>query len=173
MTASNYQNRFCSECKRINSVRGIADTLEYAHREKIPMVILQTDYSKAFPSISKIHITEVLTAHGFPTEFINRINTLTNIVPMKVQINRFLSELMHAQKGTGQGDPLSSHLYDLAANPLNIMLAESDIPTRPPLPNNKSITLEAYADDNCIPLSNDIQRIKNTIELIKTFKNVR
>ena len=166
------QKGFIKGKSAAENVRGITDTLEYAHRKKIPMVILQTDYSKAFPSISKIHITEVLTAHGFPTEFINRLNTLTNTVPMKVQINGFLSELMHAQKGTGQGDPLSSHLYDLAANPLNIMLAESDIPPRPPLPNNKSITLEAYADDNCIPLSNDIQRIKNTIELIKSFKNV-
>ena len=136
------------------------------------MVILQTDYSKAFPSISKHHITEVMKAHEFPVEFIKMINILTKNVPMKVQINGFLSETMHAERGTGQGDPLSSHLYDLAANPLNIMLAESDIVPRPILPNNKEITLEAYADDNGIPLSNNIQRIKDTIELIKNFKNV-
>ena len=86
---------------------------------------------------------------------------------MKVQINGFLSETMHAERGTGQGDPLSSHLYDLAANPLNIMLAESDIVPRPILPNNKEITLEAYADDYGIPLSNNIQRIKDTIEFQK------
>ena len=79
---------------------------------------------------------------------------------------------MQAERGTGKGDPLSSHLYYLAANPLNIMLAESDIVPRPILPNNKEITLEAYADDNGIPLSNNIQRIKDTIELIKNFKNV-
>ena len=34
------------------NVRGIADTLQYAHQTKTPMVILQTDYRKAFPSIS-------------------------------------------------------------------------------------------------------------------------
>merc|ERR1712215_127111 len=34
------------------------------------------------------------------------------------------------------------------------------------------ITLEAYADDNCIPLTSDTQRIQDTVELIKRFKNV-
>ena len=154
------------------NVRGISDTLQYAHRKNTPMVILQTDYSKAFPSISKHHITEVMKAHEFPNEFIRMINILTKNVPMKVQINGFLSDTMHAERGTGQGDPLSSHLYDLAANPLNIMLAESDVVPRPPLPNNKAITLEAYADDNCIPLTSDTQRIQDTVELIKRFKNV-
>ena len=71
------------------------------------MVILQTDYSKAFPSISKHHITEVMKAHEFPHEFLKMINTLLKSVPMKAQINRFLSETMHAERGTGQRDPLS------------------------------------------------------------------
>ena len=91
---------------------------------------------------------------------------------MKVQINGFLSSIMYAEQGTRQGHPLSSHLYDLAANPLNITLAESSVTPRPILPNNKEITLEAYADDNCIPLRNDIPQIQNTINLIQTFKNV-
>ena len=57
----------------------------------------------------------------------------------------FSSNVMYAEQGTGQGHPLSSHLYDLATDPLKIMVAESNITPRPILPNNKEIALEAYA----------------------------
>ena len=156
------------------NVRGIADTLKYAHRHDVPMVVLQTDYSKAFPSISKKHIEKVLHLHGFPLPFITMIKKLTKISPMKVQINGFLSETMYAERGTGQGDPLSSHLYDLAANPLNVMLAESPEVPRPTIPTqqNAQITLEAYADDNAIPLKANENGILRTIQLIESFRNV-
>ena len=81
---------------------------------------------------------------------------------------------MYAERGTGQGDPLSSHLYDLAANPLNVMLAESPEVPRPTIPTqqNAQITLEAYADDNAIPLKANENGILRTIQLIESFRNV-
>ena len=38
------QKGFIKGKSAAENVRGIADTLEYAHRKKIPMAILQTDY---------------------------------------------------------------------------------------------------------------------------------
>ena len=155
------------------NVRGISDSLKLAHRHQLQWVVLQTDYSKAFPSISKQHIENVLRIHGFPQLFITMIKQLTRISPMKVQINGFKSDTMYAEKGTGQGDPLSSHLYDLAANPLNVLLAESPEVPRPIIPGqDDQLTLEAYADDNAIPLRADIPGIIRTIDIITSFKDV-
>merc|ERR1712155_73176 len=83
-----------------------------------------------------------------------------------------LSRQVRLERGTGQGDPMSSFLFNLAATPLNIFLSES--PAVPRLRvNGRSIAPVYFADDNAILLSGtQLAPIMETIDKIIDFEKV-
>ena len=67
------RNRSGMEC-----IRGISDIPQHATQNKIPLILLQTDYTKAFPTFSHEHIKNILRMHEFSDELTNMYKNLTN-----------------------------------------------------------------------------------------------
>ena len=76
------------------------------------------------------------------------------------------------ERGTGQGDPSSSFLFNLAVTPLNHFLSNSVIVPRIKF-GNIEVPPVSFADDNNLPLDGtQPQMIKDTLDKIIEFEQV-
>ena len=82
--------------------------------------------------------------------------------------NRKISHPFNLERGTGQGDPSSSFLFNLAVTPLNHFLTNSPI-----VPRITFGQVTVPPDDNNLPLDgNKPQMIKDTIHKITEYERV-
>ena len=84
------------------------------------------DFSKAFDSVSHKHIFNVLKAMKFPQKFLGYIRKLHMDPLIILEVNEIRSDLFGMVDSSGQGDPISAFLFNIAVEPFLIMLANSD-----------------------------------------------
>ena len=118
------KNKGCLEASRT-----LIDTIQHAKNHGLPLIIISTDFKKAFDSISLNHIEACLEVYKFPEKFRIAFMRLVRHGTMTFQVNSSSSEDHDLLAGVGQGDPKSSYAYNLAAAPLNHYLSKSpDVP---------------------------------------------
>ena len=113
-----------------------------------------------------------LEFYEFPEKFIKATMKLVRNGTMKFEVNGHLSDECELQKGTGQGDPKSSYLYNLAVTPLIEYLVNS-----PEVPRfeigEKSMPPSCFADDNITMLKGDnADVIIQVMEKVAEFERV-
>ena len=134
--------------------------------ENKPLMILSTDFSTAFDSITFNHIENSLRFMEFPANFIKAFMKLVNNGTLQVEVNNNKSADYQILSGTGQGDPKSSYTFNCSVAPLNHLIANSPIVYSPFKP-------VFFADDNLIPLQEDRpQEILQLIRKIQQYEEV-
>ena len=127
-------------------------------------MILFTDFSTAFNSITFNNIENSLRFMEFPDNFIWAFMKLVANWTLHVEVNNSKSADYRIVYGTGQGDRKSSYTFDCSVAPLNHLIANSPIIYTPFKP-------VFFADDNLIPLQGDRpQEILWFIRKIQQYK---
>jgi len=142
------------------------DAITHAKTEGRPLMILSTDFSTAFDSITFNHIENSLRFMEFPDNFIRDFMKLVNNGTLQVEVNNSKSADCRILSGTGQGDPKSSYTFNCSVAPLNHLIANLPIIYTPFKPF-------FFADDNLIPKQGDRpQEILQLIRKIQQYKEV-
>ena len=105
--------------------RTVIDAIYEAAQRDTPLININTDVFKAFDMIDRQHIYNCLTFYGFPLKFVEAYKRLTQNSTAEFEVNQELSHQVDLERGTGQGDPSSSFLFNLAVTPLNHFLTNS------------------------------------------------
>ena len=123
--------------------------------------MLSTDFSSAFDSITFQHIENVMKIYNFPREIIAATMKMVNGT-YSIEINGQHSEDENLLASSGQGDPKSAGLFNLAVAPLNHLLA-----SHPAILRNSYPVF--FVDDVLLPLDgSNIHAILDLIEKITT-----
>ena len=159
--------RGCMEASRT-----VIDAVRTATEEGTPLIVMNTDMYKAFDTIDKDHILNCLEFFEFPPAFRRAVERLTRTAVAKYEVNGKLSDEVQVERGTGQGDPVSSFAFNLSVTPLNLALA-----ALPAIPRVRVRGMEVspvfFADDNSILLmGHSLPEILATIQKIKDYEKV-
>ena len=160
------QHGFTSSHSISEATRPMIDAITHAKSEGRPLMLLSTDFSTAFDSITFDHIENCLKYMDFPDIFIKAFMKLVNNGTLQVEVNNSKSADFEIRSGTGQGDPKSSYTFNCSVAPLNHLIANSPLIYTPFKP-------VFFADDNLIPLQGDRpQEILQLIRKIQQYKEV-
>ena len=153
--------------------RLIYDILHYSEKENIPGLLMLIDFEKAFDSVSWEFLYETLKLLGFGPKMIKWITLFnTNIIVLQ---SGFLSQLFPINCGCRQGDPISSYLFILGAQILQIMVSRNQTIKGIKI-NKKEIKLTQFADDTTLVLDgtrSSLQATLNTLEIFGTLSGLR
>ena len=140
----------------------------YLQQSKVEGGILFLDQEKAFDRVDHEYMFKVMTAFGFPEDFINNIRTLYKGAKSMIKINGFLSDSFDILSGVRQGDPLSPLLFVLVIETLAILIRTDQNIFGIKLPGlSDFIKVILYADDTAIPFSfkKELPFIKKALDL--------
>ena len=156
----------------LEASRTVLDVAQHSIRTGLPLIIISTDFRKAFDCISLNHIEACLDIYQFPAEFRTAFMRLVRNGTMAFQVNSSTSQDYDLMAGSGQGDPKSSFAYNLAAAPLNHYLATSpDVPRYEV--DGDSIEPVYFADDDLMFLQGDkIELIIRMLEKMGQYRLV-
>ncbi|GJN41102.1 hypothetical protein PR202_gn00429 [Eleusine coracana subsp. coracana] len=148
----------------------VQQTTSFLHSQKQPRVLLKLDISKAFNLVSWSFLLEVLEKLGFGSIFRDILSGLFTTSSTQVLLNGTLGDFIHHRRGLRQADPLSSMLFILVMDTLNLMVAKaSDMGLLQPLssrPIQHRISL--YADDVVLflwPVANEMDLTVNLLQI--------
>ena len=156
----------------LEASRTVIDVIQYAKRKGLPLLVISTDFRKAFDSISLNHIEACLEVYQFPEAFKSAFMRLSRNGTVAFEVNSSISQDHDIEAGVGQGDPKSSFAFNLAAAPLNHFLSES--PTVPRFKiEEEEVDPIFFADDDLMLLEGDkIDLIIQMLTKISQFKQV-
>ena len=103
-----------------DAVRSIDDILDYTKKYEIQGRLIAIAFKKAFVSVSRDFLFRTLSAFRFGSSFIQWIKTFYNDISSCVMNNGFATAPFEIQRGVRQGDPLSSYLFIIVLEILNI-----------------------------------------------------
>ena len=158
-----------------DAVCPIFDAQDIAVKQDRPALLVGLDLSKAFDMVSHKFLFEVLMKMGFPNEFIHIIKTLISIPEVAFYIFGKLSEFFDQVDGTGQGDPISSFLFNLTIVILLLKLCHSPLIDRFTIDvdSNLGMSPEAFADDVNIMLNATPDTLQNLMRITTEFGNLQ
>ena len=163
---------FTKDKGTLEASRGVIDAIRHANRKAKPLIVISTDFKKAFDSISLDHVEKCLELYQFPPRFRVAIMRLVRSGTMQFQINASTSQDHDLKAGSGQGDPKSSGIFNLSVQPLNHFLAKSPEVPRYEV-DNEGLHPISFADDNLLLLQGDkIEQILFTIRKILSYRQV-
>lgn len=135
---------------------GIIITHEIIHSLKIskkPGMLLKLDFSKAFDSLSWMHIKKVLIAFGFAAPWVRWVMSLISSSVFSILFNGIPSSPFHPSRGIRQGDPLSPFLFVIMAEGLGRSIKSAQQPLclkGLSFHNSPTFTHQQFIDDNMI-----------------------
>ena len=156
----------------LEASRTVLDVTQHAKKNNLPLILISTDFYKAFDSISIDHIENCLQLYEFPPAFIQAFMRLARNGTAQFEVNSQLSDDQQILKGTGQGDPKSSFGYNVSSAPLNHYLAASPTVPRYTVGNEEAPPV-FFADDALLQLLGDrIDEIINMLQKISEYYQV-
>ncbi|XP_048493141.1 uncharacterized protein LOC104908756 [Beta vulgaris subsp. vulgaris] len=146
------------------------EIIESCKRFKSEAVLLKLDFHKAFDSISWSYLDWVLEQMGFPDQWREWMKSCVMSASASILVNGSPTQPIKLQRGLRQGDPLSPFLFNLAVEPLNLLMKKGlnlglwdGIASRP---NGCIVSHLQYADDTiifCPPSMDYLCNIKKTL----------
>ncbi|KAM4034738.1 LOW QUALITY PROTEIN: uncharacterized protein ACNLHF_021423 [Anomaloglossus baeobatrachus] len=130
--------------------------------------LLALDAEKAFDTVNWEWLELVLDKMGIMGTFRSYIKAIYADPQAKIATAGFLSKVIHLQKGTRQGCPLSPLLFDIAIEPLAQQFLKCETFTGIRV-GNKEIKLTCFADDMLLFLAEPEKQLQHILNLIESF----
>ena len=150
------------------SVRSIDDILEYTDSNDIEALLFSADFEKAFDSIDHCFLLSVLESFGFGPEFLQWVRVLFKNAESCVTNNGHSTGYFQLERGTRQGDPLSTYLFILALEIMFIQIRNNDQIKGLKI-NDNIIKFSAYADDTYF-IALDVPSLYQVFIVCNTFE---
>ena len=116
------QNGFVPGGNIFFSAHTIRDILFYCSKEKIDLIMLALDYTKAFDSVNFQFIHKAFDLFNFGDKFKTWVKLLYNGGKSCISNSGYLSETFEIERSTRQGDPISPLVFILVLEILFICL---------------------------------------------------
>ena len=151
----------------------VTHILQEADLHGRPLQLASFDIEKAFDRVGHLVIMQSLQQFGIPTITVEAIQRLALTGRFQVEVNGKLGQMKEIRTGSGQGDPLSSVLFNIATEPMNRAIAAGTISLAYKTIENRAIGPIIYADDNINPLSlTRGEQINDIVEIYRQYKEV-
>ena len=157
----------------MEATRSVMDVVQNAHRNQRPLVLLSSDFFKAFDTVSIEHIKNCLQFYEFPEKYIVAFIRMMQNGTATLEINGEMSPDVGVKTGTGQGDPKSSDAFKIGVMPLQFFLDNSVlVPRFRPYEDYECPSI-FFADDGTLGLDgNKVDEILMTVRFIEDFYKV-
>ncbi|KAL7277489.1 hypothetical protein ACG7TL_008410 [Trametes sanguinea] len=141
--------------------------IDWAEAKEINGVIVALDQEKAYDRIDHGYLWRVMKEFGLPESFVQTVQNLYEKAKTSVTINGLTSKPYAIYRGVRQGDPLSCLLFDIAIEPLSIMLRGSEIKGLAVPGMAQKIRATLFADDTTVYLSeeDDFSMVQNILDV--------
>ena len=152
--------------------RSVVDTRNIALHLNLPLAIVGLDFSKAFDTVAHRGLFKILRYLKFTERFIARLQLLLSNAQITLDINGLRHDAFPLQDGTGQGDPISSYLFNIVVEIFlnRIIHQQNSIMFEA---KGKKFLPEAYADDIHILAKGDrAEGITNIINTAQKFQEL-
>ena len=164
------QNGFVPGGNIFFSAHTIRDILFYCSKDKIDLIMLALDYTKAFDSVNFQFIHKSFDVFNFGDKFKTWSKLLFNGGKSCISNCGYLSETFEIERSTRQGDPISPLVFILVLEILFICL-RSDPNIRGIKIVKNEIKLTSYADDASYFLK-DKASAEKLLQVINQFSKV-
>ena len=153
------------------NIRILYDILYSSAKNHIPGLLVLVDFEKAFDTISRDFIVECLDTLGFDHSLIRWIQVLNNKSSAKIIQNGYLTDSIDISRGCRQGDPVSSFLFVIGAQFLNI-LAHQNRRIKGIRLDGKEYMLSQFADDTQFILDGTEESLNSTLQTLQFFEKI-
>jgi ribonuclease HI/exonuclease III len=138
----------------IKTIQAVTEYAEIINDDEWNGLIVALDQEKAYDKIRHDYLWEILKKMNLPRRFINTIKEMYKGAKTQVMVNGFLSNAYNVTRGVRQGDPLSCLLFNLAIEPLAIMIRNSPLVGLKIPKLQEKLKALLFADDTTVFLSN-------------------
>jgi hypothetical protein len=138
----------------IKTIQAVTEYAEMIDDDEWNGLIIALDQEKAYDKIRHDYLWEILKKMNLPKRFINTVKEMYKGAKTQVMVNGFLSKAYNVTCGIRQGDPLSCLLFNLAIEPLAIMVRDSPLEGLKIPKLQERLKALLFADDTTIFLSN-------------------
>eukprot|EP00741_Cyanophora_paradoxa_P016503 tig00020927_g15934.t1 len=149
-TISSVQTGFMQDRCGSDNVWQMQAVIRHADRQGMHVVILNTDFEKAYDRVEHLYALRVLAVQGFPLEFLADVRAVTKGARSKLMINGTIFPIIiPVTRSALQGDPFACMFFNTQQEPTTRdILADPEI-TGVPAPREPRIEskLVQYADD--------------------------
>ncbi|WVZ67945.1 hypothetical protein U9M48_016957 [Paspalum notatum var. saurae] len=145
-------------------------TCKLLHKKKLPFVLLKIDLARAFDSVARPFLLEVLEFLGFSRRWRDWIAGILSTSSTKILVNGRPGKRICHVRGLRQGDPLSPMLFVIVMEMLSGLISFADragFLTNLQLPAIRSRAF-LYADDLVIfvaPKQGDLSLLKSMLDI--------
>ncbi len=153
-----------------DTIRSVHDIIEYSQLTNNGGLLMMIDFKKAFDTLNRNFMFEVLQKMNFGPSFISWIKLFYNNIESCISNNGTSSSYFPLKRGVRQGDPLSSYLFILCAEILSNAIIHNDSIKGIEI-NKQAIKLLQYADDTTAVLKNE-QSVKTFLDELRTFSSI-
>ena len=156
------------------NIRLLDDIIWYLNVNSLPGALIALDFSKAFDSLSKDFMLEILKKYNFGPEFISWITVLNCDTQSCVTNDGWQTGWFNLECGIRQGCPLSALLFVLSVEICSCNLRQEEDIKGIVFPGEEKYTnikLSQYADDLTLILGDDIS-IQNALSTVNEFSKV-
>ncbi|CAI5998565.1 unnamed protein product [Closterium sp. NIES-65] len=158
--------------QRISDAVGlVADVIDAAKNGNEDWYLLLVDFKKAFDSVSREFIFEVMEKMGFPVRFIGWVKGLHTNTRTNLLINGWLGEAVEVVSGVRQGCPLAPYLFLCAVEPLAQKVIKRKIGISLASCVGQKLGYIGYADNTTLLLQGK-QHISRAEEVLEEFKSL-
>ena len=156
------KNRFIGE-----NIRTTVDIMTYCKMKKLPLLITQIDFEKAFDSLSWTFLLKSLKKFNFGNSFITWVEILYNGIESCVINNGKASKFFKLERGIRQGCCLSALLFIIVAEILAISI-RADCSIKCIDIMNEVFKISQLADNTTLYLS-DVESLKKLFSKLEQF----
>ena len=151
-----------------DNIRVLYDLMAYLDSEDLPGLLLIADFEKAFDTLNRDFIWNVLDIFGFSKPLIEWCKILYTDTCSSVLVNGHPSPFFSVNRGCRQGDPLSPYLFLVSIEILGILI-RSNVRVRGIPINNEQLKISQYADDSIFFLDGSEDSLKECVHTIDFF----
>ena len=151
------------------SIRLIADTMDFTKTNDIPGIAVFLDFEKAFDSVEWDFIQKCLESFNFGPNLRQWISVFYKDISSCVINNGVASQHFYLERGVRQGCPLSGILFVIAMELLEQSIRRSKDIKGINIQGDEVVKLSQYADDTTALLA-DVQSVSNLFDLLSLFE---
>ncbi|OWZ17931.1 RxLR effector protein [Phytophthora megakarya] len=134
--------------------------------------ILLLDFAKAYDTVDRVYLLEVLRQFGFAAEFIDLIESLHVKTTAQFLVNGELSSPLEVKTGIRQGCPLAPLLFILAAELLALaLLQDRELKGQRVAEGKEEHKFSAFVDDSTLFLDQSSQ-LPRALRIVDNFGTI-